>query len=210
MPTESNRSRVAEFRTSLATFKGVLRERNQAVERAKGAAERAQIEVNIKLDAQRLLELAAKERGKSREYVAELATYSLQASRGPEYTFSLVQDEKGIIPMVTEDGYTDHVEGFGGAAQSSCGAGVRLATVLLHPELAPLMVLDEPQRNLSTTAFLRWIQWVGTMSDRVGLQTLMVSHHLKGVPESAVPNTFIYKVERKGTFSTVSRLSEAE
>jgi hypothetical protein len=201
--------KVQESIAFLNKLRGIVAERQSAVAMAEKNLNRATQELTIKLEAQKLLELAAKERGKSRGYVSELATFSLQAARGSDYSFSLDQEDNGIVPRITEAGYTDHVEGFGGAAQSSCGAGVRLATVILHPNLATCMVLDEPQRNLSTDSFFRWIQWMGVVSAKVGLQTFMVSHHLKGVQESELTNTVIYRFSRTNTFTTVERVKES-
>lgn len=167
-----------------------------------------QAEADLTAAALELARKAAKQRGDVQSNLATLATLSLQAARGPDYVFrfEVTPDGKGVVPVIQEKSMSAAPKRFGGAARAFSGSGLRIATTLLHPKLAPLMILDEPNRNASFEAYTNWHVWLGLLAEKVGLRVFLVSHHIResmGVP---LPNTQTFHVSRTSTWSTVTEM----
>lgn len=119
----------------------------------------------------------------------------------PEYRFTLEpkEDENGaivgLVPTVTKNGVPDDPRTFGGGVQNLLSFAVRLIHVLLNPELAQVLMLDEPLTNVSFKAWQFVVRFLEDLQADLGLQVLVVTH----VPVE-FPRT--YRVFRQGQTSS--------
>lgn len=160
-------------------------------------------------EARVLTKAALGERGKLRDEVAILASLSLQAALGDNYTFWFEDVKGGYLPRITENMSESSPLRQGGAARASSGSGLQLGTVLINPELSKLLIWDEPNRNFSQSAYTRWQTWLGLLAEKTPLQAVFVTHHLNHEQETLpdIPNTQVIKVERQSTWSVITTLS---
>jgi hypothetical protein len=195
-----------QLKERVAALNGMVQAIEATADTARRHYESTKVNSDISAAALDLAHKASAERGDTQKNLATLATLSLQAARGPDYVFRFdpAPNGKGVVPVIQEKSLASSPQRFGGAARAFCGSGLRIATTVLHPKLAPLMVLDEPNRNASFGAYNQWHTWLGLLAEKVGLQVFLVSHHIQESDEIDLPNTQIFKVSRTSTWSTVS------
>jgi hypothetical protein len=122
----------------------------------------------------------------ARGWVEAMTTQALRAIFGPQYSFALKPGERGgqatlelrirkARPdgQVDEDGVTD---AHGGGLAAVVGYVLRLVMLLLTPELRRILLLDEPFAQVSVFHEAAVAEFVREVSDRTGLQQLLVTH----------------------------------
>ena len=93
------------------------------------------------------------------------------------------------------DGYEyDPLSSSGGGVVDISALALRMAVWSLAPNSRPVMVLDEPFRNLSENHHERAAQMLHSLSEKLGIQIIMASHN-KGIISGA---DAVFRLVKKG------------
>lgn len=170
-------------------------------------------------DAIRLCEVCTGSEISVKTFVEEIATKLLNAlAQGvaeqlgdtsepvPEYAYVIktVTDDRGVVvgldPILTIDGEESDIEDQGTGISNLISMTNRLVYLLLSVGVAPILIMDEPMTNLSTTAWQIVVDLLDELCEQLDLQIIVVTH--SGVH---FPNT--YEVALRGKYSIVSKIS---
>lgn len=144
-----------------------------------------------------------------KSYIEDITTSLLQTVLGKQYRLELnieyatdAVTVKGLNVVLWEgDVPTDPNRNQGGGAQNLISIAWRLCAVLLHPELRPFIILDEPLTNLSEDRWPVFLQWLDAMCQETGLQVIIITN----VESAFLHSATTYTLHKIGGVTTIER-----
>ena len=148
-----------------------------------------QIKENDKLifNLEKLKELIIKLGEQTQEeafsYIEETITLALQSVYGTEYSFEIVsetkRDQQEITFSVNKGGLKlePRQDSLGGGVIDICSLALRMVMWTLERNSScPIIILDEPFKNVSSQYREKASQMIKTISDMLNIQIIMVTH----------------------------------
>ena len=160
-------------------------------------------------DAVRLVSACVGEYIDYKSYIEDITTSLLQTVLGKQYKLELNIEYtadgvtvKGLNVLLWEgDTPTDPNRNQGGGAQNLISIAWRLCAVLLHPDLRPFMILDEPLTNLSEDRWPVFLQWLDALCKETGLQVIIITN----VDSATLHSATTYTLHKIGGVTTIER-----
>lgn len=200
-----------KVREALAARNTTLRIEKGALLTKKARQEDLEDQITRTEEAITLARYCVRERAKVKDDIEQLVTSMIQSIFGPEFRFELEETFKddlpyGYKPLIWEDDNPDDPSDQGGGIRNITGLGIRLVFLLLlaqtpeNPDgLAPILLLDEPNVNLDSDKWPKWVEFMQSLQKDVDLQLVAITHS-----GTEFPDTFV--VRKPGNVSLVERL----
>jgi len=143
------------------------------------------------------IQVGEKTQGEIKQYIEETVTLALQAVYGEDYQF-LIEFDYTKREQFEVYFYVNHLNIKLEPRQDTCSGGVidvcafalRMVCLTLEkPDIASILILDEPFKNVSAGFIPATSQMVVDISELLKLQIIMITHE-KGFIETA--NNIIY------------------
>lgn len=141
-------------------------------------------------DAIALTDLCIKKQSDAKKHIEGLTSALLTYVFSEPVKFSLdpVMDSEGknitgLTPRISIEGASRHFSKEGGGATNLMSFAIRIACLLLKPELSPVLLLDEPNVNLDHDKQERLVEFLLDLTDKKELQIISISHGVHTLPE---------------------------
>lgn len=205
-------TRVNRVRTQLQSYRYEAESLERRLKALKAKQNALKAEHSIVEEAISLASKCLEENSELVEKVESIVTTALQDVFGSTYKFVLEKvftkqgNLKGVRARISSNGVLgDPLDCFGAGVQAVCSLALRVAFVLLS-DTENLLILDEPLSNLSPKLWPRLSSFLGEVSDKTGLQIIMVTH-------SDEPVGTLWEVskvrEGKEVYSVVTKVGES-
>ena len=173
---------IERFEARLLKGRGAQEAKRGEIEELKWDLRRLSIEIKTTEKAQLIIKKAAQDTyGELRYAISELVTFSLHSVFDEAYEFKVKFKERGVgridLKFILEkDGEPfDIFLNSGGGVADIISISLRVSIWCLEPN-APIMILDEPFRNLSDSHKIRAAKCLNDISREVGIQFIVVTH----------------------------------
>lgn len=145
-----------------------------------------------------------------RSYIEDIVSDGLSIVYGTPYEFKLevVEDNgiiKGLKPRMRASGgeFEDPMDSFGGGGQSVASLLLKLAALILTPNMSRVFVADEPTANLTPLYWGRLMEYLQGLCEGANMQMILITH--------AEPGGKIFWVQKKdGVNSTATEVAAHE
>lgn len=194
MDTLSPSNRLKAITSKLGAATQMLGTERRRLSGLKTVAEKNRTDIEDFSKAIELCRACIAEQVSAKEHIEKLATSLLRAvmhgvwiekgSYGKEDDYEFFLDPvyggdgalNGLNPLILLNGISDAPKNYGDGIQNLISFAIRLAYLLLNPDLSQVLVFDEPMVNLSPFAWRYVVQFLESLQLEVPLQVICITH----------------------------------
>lgn len=173
---------IQDYKDKLNQAKGVLNSLKENIEKSKKEIKEKEIFLNnVELSQSFIQEIAKQTQEKLKYHIEDIVQLALDACFPEEYEFQVKfeikrgQTEASLLFLKDEDSINP-IHSSGGGAVDVAAFALRIAVWSLG-KTSPVLLLDEPFRFLSRDLHERAGKILKSLSDKLGLQIIMVTHN---------------------------------